>query len=373
MLLSDTLTNVSNDLHIFDNEQCFFYYDESNNIRKLQLNEDDFNAPVNNDFILGGVMHFGENPVANINDLKSQLRIQKSVNELKFKHLSTHKDFLDCLSDSNVEIFLKWLLESELYIHFSNVNNLYYAVVDIIDTIDSDIILNTCAEYDYLDFILQMKNTLYKIAKDNYKAFYKLLKDFNYPNIDAINIKHFYDSILNLLINTHSEFSNQELLLIKLLQPAREQKELILLKGNPDKIILHSYVDFYMRPIGVFPYAIHTFDHECQIEKEFEKYDMYHTDLRLQNFSFADSKSNLFIQISDCIVGLIGKYCTFLNSIDVSDASQMLSTITLKQKQTLKLFVSLIKKSEDISCLLIHSFESRDEHDVGSYILNNFL
>lgn len=174
MLLSDNFTDISVDLHIFDNEQCFFYYDESNNIRKLWLDENDFNAPVDSDFVLGGVMHFGESCIADINDLKSQLRIQKSAKEIKFKHISKSKDFLGCLSENKVSILLDWLLKSDLYVHCSNVNYLYYVIVDIIDTID---------EPAYIPFVFEMKNELYKIAKENYQSFYKLLTICNYPNI----------------------------------------------------------------------------------------------------------------------------------------------------------------------------------------------
>jgi len=51
----------------------------------------------------------------------------------------------------------------------------------------------------------------------------------------------------------------------------------------------------------------------------------------------------------------------------------MFNAITTTQKSTLKLFAQLIKKSEDISKLLLHSSESLDEHDIGAFILNYAL
>ncbi len=364
MLLSDNFTDISEDLHIFDDEQCFFYYDESNNIRKLWLDENDFNAPIDSDFVLGGVMHFGESCIADVNDLKSQLRIQKSAKEIKFKHISKSTDFLGCLSENKVSIFLEWLLKSDLYVHFSNVNNLYYAIVDIIDTID---------EPAYIPFVFEMKNELYKIAKDNYQSFYKLLTTCNYPNIDSSKIKYFYDGIIDFVVNSGYELPFEAEVLRQGLKVARKQTELAFLQGNPDKTILDSYFSFYMRPIGVFPYATHIFDDEYQIQEQFNKYDIYNGDSICKNFSFADSKSNLFVQISDCIVGLLGKYYTYINSIDMNEAYQMINNITPKQKQTLQLFVSLICKSENKSKLLLHSSESIEEHDVSSFILNNAL
>lgn len=170
-LPSDEFEDLSDELRMFDNKKCTFYYDESNNIRKLWLDENDFNAPVDSDFVLGGVMHFGENCTADVTALISKLQIQKSAKEMKFKHINKSKNFLECLSEDKVMVFLQWLLESDLYVHFSNVNSLYFAIVDTID------------EQAYIPFSFNMKNELYSIARKNYKDFYSLLSSCNYPNV----------------------------------------------------------------------------------------------------------------------------------------------------------------------------------------------
>ena len=112
LLLSASYSDLSDDLNIF-NKECSFYYDETNNNRKFWLDKDGFNAPVNNDFILGGVMYFGEHFIFDINELREKLKIQKSAKEIKFKHLSKAQTFLDCLRDEKVYIFLKWIFESD--------------------------------------------------------------------------------------------------------------------------------------------------------------------------------------------------------------------------------------------------------------------
>lgn len=67
--------------------------------------------------------------------------------------------------------FLQWLDDSGPYIHYSNVNNLYFAIVDIIDSIE---------EPGYITFVFQMKNELYKLVHTHYNNFYKLLIKCNY-------------------------------------------------------------------------------------------------------------------------------------------------------------------------------------------------
>lgn len=362
-ILSDEFEDISSDLKKFDKRDCHFYYDESNNIRKLWLDEDDFNAPVDNDFVLGGVMHIGQPQNANVDELKNHLRLQKSANELKFKHISKSKDFLGCLSEPKVKLFLQWLYQSDLYVHYSNVNNLYFAVVDIIDTID---------ESAFAPFIFQIKNELYKIASANYQDFYKLLVRYNYPNVTSDNITTFFQQIIDFIDDIDEPTFEMELLR-QCLKQGRKQNELIFLQDNPERTIIDNYFSFYLRPVGVFINAHHTFDNEYSIESQFEKFELYYGKSKADNYSFIDSKNNLLIQVSDCIVGLLGKYYTYINRISHKEAYEMFNAITPVQKSTLTVFAQVIKKSEDLSKLLLHSSESLDEHEIGAFIFHTAL
>lgn len=364
MVLSNDFQNISNDFAKFDNQKCTFYYDESNNIRKLWLNTNDFNAPIDSDFVLGGVMYFGDTPSADIAVLKKELRLQKSANEIKFKHISRAKNFLECLNEDKVLRFLQWLDDSDLYIHYSNVNNLYFAIVDIIDSIE---------EPEYIPFVFQMKNELYKLVHTHYDDFYKLLIKSNYPNIDVKNIAPFYEHILDYIDSDYSEISFDLEVLRQGLKAARKQSELAFLQGNPEKTILDNYSSFYIRPIGVFPFSKHIFDNEYKIEEVFEKYEFYNGDSKVENYCFANSKSNPYIQISDCVVGLLGKYYTYINSLNLLQAQHLFKTISEKQLNALRLFAKLIIKSETISKLLLNSVESIEEREVGGFILQNAL
>lgn len=364
MVLSNEFEDISNDFEKFDNQKCTFYYDESNNIRKLWLNANDFNAPIDSDFVLGGVMYFGDKSSADINVLKRELRLQKSAKEIKFKHISRAKTFLECLNEDKVLYFLQWLDDSDLYIHYSNVNNLYFAIVDIIDSIE---------EPGYIPFIFQMKNELYKLVHTHYDDFYKLLIKCNYPNIDIKNIALFYEHILGYIDNDYSELPFDLEVLRQGLKVARKQSELVFLQGNPEKTILDDYSSFYIRPLGIFPFAKHIFDNEYKIEEVFEKYDFYNGDTKVENYCFTNSKSNSFIQISDCIVGLLGKYYTYINSLNMFQAQYLFRTISEKQLNSLRLFAKLIIKSENINKLLLNSVESIEEREIGGFILQNAL
>jgi hypothetical protein len=64
-----------------------FYYDETNNIRRLQITADGFNVKDPMCFVLGGVAHRGPPHVLDIAGLKKAVRLQAPAKELKLTHL----------------------------------------------------------------------------------------------------------------------------------------------------------------------------------------------------------------------------------------------------------------------------------------------
>lgn len=360
MLLDDSGSDLSNDLVKFDNKECVFYYDESNNTRKLWLDKDDFNAPIDRDFTLGGVMHFGKSCNARVDALKRELQLQKSVKEIKFKHISKSNDFWGCLAEERVNLFLQWLNESDLYVHCSNVNTLYWAIIDIIDSIN---------EPAYIPFNRLMKNELYRIARSNYGEFYRLLHQYDYPNIAPEKTFSFYQRLIDFIDRRNGELSFEVELLRQGLKDAHKQSELPFLQGNQQKTVIDSFFPFYIRPIGIFPYAQHFFDHEDQIEKQFGESILFQEREKAKDFCFVDSKAHQFVQLSDCVVGLFGKYYAFINNTSLPEVRQLLEDISAMQRSTLARFAQVVHKSEKLSKLLFNSVESNDEHDLSAYLL----
>lgn len=65
-----------------------FYYDETNNIRKLYLKGSGFNVNKTDNFILAGILHEGLSSGSDFSNLFQMLNIQKSAHELKLKHIA---------------------------------------------------------------------------------------------------------------------------------------------------------------------------------------------------------------------------------------------------------------------------------------------
>lgn len=347
-----------------ENYSCKFFYDETNNNRKLWLKELDFNSPINEDFVIGGVMHFGETTNADVEKLKQIIKLQKNSKELKCRHVAGRNGFLDCLRSKKVYSFLKWLYDSDLYVHYSNVNNLYFAIVDIIDSVVDDVDI---LAYGW-EGINLIKSDFFRFVTSNYEDVYELLYNSNYPNIESNNVKAFCEKLLNI-IEMQEDISFGLECFRQSLKKAKNREDLVFLRDNPESTILENYSIFYLRPIYTFKNACHTFDRECQIEKDLEGIELYDGENKITNYTFVESEDNMLVQISDVIVGLIGRYFTFVNSLEFKETLDLEKNLSDFQMETLSLFAMIILKSEKKCRIFLHSCESMDEYAKSANIL----
>src|SRR5689334_18368316 len=79
-----------------------FYHDETNNIRKFYIKEYGFNHSFTANFVLGGIVHEGISP--DIKPLFDKLNLQKTIKEVKLKHIAKG-EFLDCLKSEKLNYF----------------------------------------------------------------------------------------------------------------------------------------------------------------------------------------------------------------------------------------------------------------------------
>lgn len=119
-------------------EKMTFYYDESGNCRKFSLTETGFNNSdaLKGDFVLAGVAYEEESFDIDVPALYAALDYKEGQKEIKFKHLyHNSNNFLSFIESNRATGFLNWLANSGLYIHYSTLNNLFYSLVDIVDSL----------------------------------------------------------------------------------------------------------------------------------------------------------------------------------------------------------------------------------------------
>lgn len=334
-----------------------FYYDETNNIRKYYLTRRGVNVDKEENFVLGGIMYFGNESIADLNDLFRNLNLQKTTKELKLKHIA-RGNFINCLTSKKLNVLLKWLLDSDLFIHYTNVNILYYSIVDIVDSI----ILDSSAKYD-IYFSNFLKNNLYKLVTLEKELFLKLFYSFQYPNIKKEEVSNFIDELMHI-IEKYVDFYELHLGLShikQLLNEAKRYKNLCFIMDEKDYVLISDFVDFYLRPIYIFKNSKHYFDKEASVEDILNSYDLYDGGKVIKQYSFIESHINRYVQISDVVTGLLGKFFTFVNLSSLEEIKSLELSLNTLQMNNLKLLSKLIHKSENKNRALLLSVTSDEE------------
>lgn len=334
-----------------------FYYDETNNIKKFYLKENGFNTTFTANFILGGIVHAGEIP--DVKPLIDSFKLQKSATEVKFKQVASG-EFLDCLKSEKLGLFLQYMVDSNLYVHYSSLNILYWSLVDIVD---SAIAASPVALALGPGFAEHLKNDLYKLCRLEFGHVIDLLYHFEYPNIKKDKIIPFIESLVSLFdgyIHT-MEFHFGLESLRQILKEAKKKNDLPFITEDEDYILLKDLSQFYVRPIYTFKHSVHVFDQEDDIMKVLAGYAIKDGQEEIKNYSFTDSKENELVQLSDVFVGLMGKYTQYINTTAADKIMDDLDQLNDKQDENMNLLIDLLLKSENKHAGFFHHIDAHQE------------
>lgn len=359
------------------NDVYTFYYDESNNVRKLYLSkqidgynvdhDEDKNTGVN--FILGGVAHKGDSSTADFDALKKAIMLQPTAKEIKLKQIATG-DFIYMLNSKKLTGFLEWLNESDLFIQYFNLNMEYWSYLDIIE----DCVL-FCMEKKLLrfydDFHFRQyqdlhKDELYKVILNDKPSFIKELKSFDYPYLGGkeeeflkvmFNMTAEYaEKIFNFPLSTHDEklqINSLCDLFEMCIENGMEEFNFTVddrfgedVKDN-DNYILDAFSFFYRHRATEFSQSKHIFDVEEIVKEAFDEQKEHDEELAKLDISFIVSDDNYFVQVSDVIAGLFQRYFHYINTNKLIDVKAVRESLNPLQVKNMELFKSLISKSDD--------------------------
>jgi hypothetical protein len=334
-----------------------FYYDETNNIRKFYLKESGFNYSIDSNFVLGGIVFCSKSP--DFKELYNLLNLQKSIKEMKFRHIAKG-DFIECLKSDKLTIFFKYLLKKEVFVHYSILNLLYFSIVDIVD---SAIVNSNIASKLGQDFAFMLKNDLYKLCMLEIDILIQLFNKYQYPDIKKEDVIHFTMELIYIL-EKYANLPEYHFGLTSLKQIFKEsvsKESLPFIMDEDAYVLLKDFSAFYLRPLYTFKFAEHIFDNEDFVKNILEKYELVDDSLAIQNYKFEDSKQNLYIQISDVFVGFVGQLTKFINTHTKEDILRILTTLDRTQKENLKQYFLLIDKSEQKNSAFFHNVTSVDD------------
>ena len=231
-----------------------FYYDESGNAHRVVVQDGkDLNLKKEDRiFVLGGVL--AKHGITS-DELRTAMG-KDSAAEIKSAKL-LHGDFCQVLRKENTNRILKLILDKNWLVHFHMVQPLYYAYVDIVDTLEFD-----AANHIYL------KDALYRALEDEFDQTLALFKRVKYPRVKPSDRDMFLKGVLEIVgryVAVHGETTWTHLLSEKLSAKLNDKggdDGLLFLEG--DDLTPHSWIDryvqFYQTPLYSWPYNDHVLD-----------------------------------------------------------------------------------------------------------------
>lgn len=341
------------------------YYDESNNCLKFKFKDHSgkLNTDYTEDFVLAGIVFEGNEPALDVDKLFQELHLQKNIIDVKLKHIiakdSEKRDkFLAILNSPKIEIVLSHVMQTpNMYIHWSAMNLLYFALVDIVDT-------NRFVGF----FHNEIKNVLYQYARRDEGFLLNLLAEYDYPNIKQEKIRDYCYDMVSWIETLEPDSEEDEFYLEFLCQELKssgKMGELPLLTDNKSGVLIENFAVEYFLALENFPNSNHIFDEIEEIQTVLNRfYSNAGIRSKTPSYKFVNSRDSKWIQLSDIIAGIMGAYFTYGNHHTIAEIDAQVAQFTAQQKRNLKLLNSLMKKSSGHNIFFDHRSNVFSQNDV---------
>lgn len=332
------------------NEEMTFYYDESGNCRKFYLTDNGFNDPkaIKGDFVLAGIAHSGKSYEIDLVSLHEALEYKEGQKKLKFKHLYHNSaDFVSFMGSKRATEFLEWLDKSGLYIHYSALNNFFYSLVDIVDSLWETHPM--CIMY-----FGYIKNALYDFTIEHHEVIDILIRH-TYPDVkDTVSFCYELCALI-------SEYNDDSIynpgffleLFRQMLKVAGNMGKLPFIQDNEPNMLIKEYYLLYLERCEIFSKSIHIFDEEKAVENKLSNIQLYEHGKMLNHYKFVKSHENIFVQISDMIAGLLRRLFMFLDEKSIGETKSLAEKLNENQISNFNILWRLMSRSDEKSPLLI--------------------
>lgn len=318
-----------------------FYYDETNNIRRLHLTDTGFNEPDPACFLVGGIGHDGPPRSLGLDALRPKLYLQPNMTEIKLKYLGKG-DFLSLLKSQKIVTMLEWIESEGVFIHYQVTDPLYWSIVDIIDSIAAD----GKIAIDFFE-LRALKNTLYALLREDLNFMSDLMTRYDYPNV-GIRQQEFLDELIKL-VELHLETINEDdlqghflhMMLKGVLQAGRAEA-LVFLTDEEPRLLIKEFGFFFANRLQTFAQSNHILDEE-HLVGDFLKNGALGR--QILSYRFANSKDEVGIQQSDVVVGLLGKAFTYCTHHSIEEIECDLQKLSDHQSRALTILARILDRS----------------------------
>ena len=335
-----------------------FYHDETNNIRKLHVDARGLNVAELKVFVLGGVVHDGPPRAIDIQPLRADMRIQKTAPEIKLEHVAKG-GFLDLLRSTKLAIFLRWITDNGLMIHYQELDPLYGSIVDIIDSILSKLRDRALYQHHAL-----LKSDLAEVLRSDLPATINLFYRHSYPGLDPQNRKPFLNELIALLEHHGDVLPAPNATVLKnVLKAGRGLDCLDFIEGYPPNMLIDDFSTFYQGRIAIFKHATHVLDMEPSIQERFLQTPLTSGGAPVTHYRFADSKAEPGIQLADIVVGVLAKMHSYFTETPPDEVAADRVALTGTSLQNAERLRDLLAASHDANVAFLHHVSSMHDLD----------
>ncbi|HEY8272863.1 MAG TPA: hypothetical protein VIG33_18360 [Pseudobdellovibrionaceae bacterium] len=342
-------------------EKFLLVYDETNNARKIYVDNGKFNVGDVGDFVLGGLAlppGYMEPPIS---ELRTRMRLDAGIKDIKLRHIGKGR-FLDLIDAKKMAPFLDWFLENELLIHFSHIDPFYWALADIVDSLLTFSFFEECIGYQYI-----LKSDLFESLNQNQAQCLDIIERYNFPDIRDEDIPSFFAEIIMLVEMSNAILPDRLDALLVFLNEAMRVESLPFLSFEDPGVrgmLMDKFGAFYRHRLVLFKNSVHVLDEELEV-KAFLENDIILSVFPEIDFKFVKSDDDSRVQISDLIIGLLGKLFTDLGRFSLEEIVKQAAAISAQGKTNLVTLDKIISRSESLTQAFHH-------HVCSGYKRNKF-
>jgi hypothetical protein len=119
--------------------------------------------------------------------------------------------------------------------------------------------------------------------------------------------------------------------------------------------LISEYHLLYLQRCQEFSKSWHIFDEEPHVKEKMENIQLYEKGKMLNNWMFVNSCDNVFVQVSDMVVGLLRRLYFFLDNHTMDDIRFIHSNLNEVQIKNFLIIHDLILKSDNKHTLLFRN------------------
>lgn len=193
---------------------------------------------------------------------------------------------------------------------------------------------------------------------------------YEYPSVPGDQQRAFLEDLLDMLDRSQGLLPDFHHIMLKgILEAGRSLVPLDFSTGAAPNILVENFSAFYLNRLAVFKHSTHVLDVEPDIQARLLKSPLTADGIPVTHYRFADSRSKIGIQLSDVIVGLLGKMYTYFTRTtkdEVMDARNALCGPALENALLLRNLVSISDAAN--AAFLHHVASSRDVEKLDLFL-----